>query len=229
MNTSENTSIEIDILSLLKRIWQKKVVILFVTLLAGFLALVASMFLIKPSYTSTTRLYVINRQQSDNLTATDLQAGGYLVNDYKEIITSRDVMHDVIAKENVSMSPEELSQMIKVTVPADTRVISISVNNHEPQKAKDLANAVREVASEKIKDVTKVQDVTALEKAQLPTKPSSPNSKRNAVMGLLVGAVLSIFAVILKEVLDDRVKSPEDVEDVLGMTLLGMVPNTNKM
>ncbi|WP_037583473.1 Wzz/FepE/Etk N-terminal domain-containing protein [Streptococcus iniae] len=229
MNTSENTSIEIDILSLLKRIWQKKVVILFVTLLAGFLALVASMFLIKPSYTSTTRLYVINRQQSDHLTATDLQAGGYLVNDYKEIITSRDVMHDVIAKENVSMSPEELSQMITVTVPADTRVISISVNNHEPQKAKDLANAVREVASEKIKDVTKVQDVTALEKAQLPTKPSSPNSKRNAVMGLLVGAVLSIFAVILKEVLDDRVKSPEDVEDVLGMTLLGMVPNTNKM
>ncbi|ELY5748733.1 capsular biosynthesis protein CpsC [Streptococcus iniae] len=229
MNTSENTSIEIDILSLLKRIWQKKVVILFVTLLAGFLALVASMFLIKPSYTSTTRLYVINRQQSDNLTATDLQAGGYLVNDYKEIITSRDVMHDVIAKENVSMSPEELSQMITVTVPADTRVISISVNNHELQKAKDLANAVREVASEKIKDVTKVQDVTALEKAQLPTKPSSPNSKRNAVMGLLVGAVLSIFAVILKEVLDDRVKSPEDVEDVLGMTLLGMVPNTNKM
>ncbi|MGT2807308.1 capsular biosynthesis protein CpsC [Streptococcus iniae] len=229
MNTSENTSIEIDILSLLKRIWQKKVVILFVTLLAGFLALVASMFLIKPSYTSTTRLYVINRQQSDNLTATDLQAGGYLVNDYKEIITSRDVMHDVITKENVSMSPEELSQMITVTVPADTRVISISVNNHEPQKAKDLANAVREVASEKIKDVTKVQDVTALEKAQLPTKPSSPNSKRNAVMGLLVGAVLSIFAVILKEVLDDRVKSPEDVEDVLGMTLLGMVPNTNKM
>ncbi|WKZ89024.1 Wzz/FepE/Etk N-terminal domain-containing protein [Streptococcus iniae] len=229
MNTSENTSIEIDILSLLKRIWQKKVVILFVTLLAGFLALVASMFLIKPSYTSTTRLYVINRQQSDNLTATDLQAGGYLVNDYKEIITSRDVMHDVIAKENVSMSPEELSQMITVTVPADTRVISISVNNHEPQKAKDLANAVREVASEKIKDVTKVQDVTALEKAQLPTKPSSPNSKRNAVMGLLFGAVLSIFAVILKEVLDDRVKSPEDVEDVLGMTLLGMVPNTNKM
>lgn len=229
MNTSENTSIEIDILSLLKRIWQKKVVILFVTLLAGFLALVASMFLIKPSYTSTTRLYVINRQQSDNLTATDLQAGGYLVNDYKEIITSRDVMHDVIAKENVSMSPEELSQMITVTVPADTRVISISVNNHEPQKAKDLANAVREVASEKIKDVTKVQDVTALEKAQLPTKPSSPNSKRNAVMGLLVGAALSIVAVVLKEVLDDRVKSPEDVEDVLGMTLLGMVPNTNKM
>lgn len=229
MNTSENTPIEIDILGLLKRIWQQKILILFVTLLFGFLALMASMFLIKPSYTSTTRLYVINRQQSDNLTATDLQAGGYLVNDYKEIITSRDVMHDVIAKENVSISPEGLSQMITVTIPADTRVISISVNNNDPQKAKDLANAVREVASEKIKDVTKVQDVTALEKAQLPTKPSSPNTKRNAMIGLVLGAALSIVAVVLKEVLDDRVKSPEDVEDVLGMTLLGMVPDTNKM
>ena len=76
----------------------------------GTLALLSSIFLIKPSYTASTRIYVLNKtQQADNLSATDLQAGGLLVNDYKEIITSRDVMKDVIANDGVSMTPEELS------------------------------------------------------------------------------------------------------------------------
>ncbi|MGT2932816.1 Wzz/FepE/Etk N-terminal domain-containing protein [Streptococcus catagoni] len=229
MNNTENSSIEIDVLSLLKKLWSKKFLILFMALFFGTIALLASVFLIKPSYTASTRIYVINRQQSDNLTALDLQAGGYLVNDYKEIITSRDVMKDVIANDGLTSTPEELSKMINVTIPADTRVISIAVTNHDPQQAKRLANAIREVASEKIKSVTKVEDVTPLEKAQVPTKPSSPNIQRNTLIGILLGALLTIILIIVKEVLDDRVKRPEDVEEILGMTLLGIVPNTNKM
>ncbi|PCH12504.1 Wzz/FepE/Etk N-terminal domain-containing protein [Streptococcus parauberis] len=230
MNNMEKPSMEIDVLSLLKKLWTKKFLIIFMALFFGTLALLSSIFLIKPSYTASTRIYVLNKtQQADNLSATDLQAGGLLVNDYKEIITSRDVMKDVIANDGVSMTPEELSKMIAVTIPADTRVISIAVTNHDPQAAKDLANSVRDVASEKIKSVTKVQDVTPLEKAAMPTSPSSPNIKRNTLVGILFGAFLTIVTVIVGEVVDDRVKRPEDVEELLGMTLLGIVPNTNKM
>ncbi|CAM4272058.1 capsular biosynthesis protein CpsC [Streptococcus penaeicida] len=229
MNNTDRSSMEIDVLSLLKKLWNKKFLILFMALFFGTLALMASLFLIKPEYTSSTRLYVINRQQSDNLTALDLQAGDYLVNDYKEIITSRDVMKDVIANDGLTVTPEQLSKMISVTIPADTRVISISVTNQDPQQAKDLANSIREVASEKIKKVTKVEDVTPLEKAQLPSSPSSPNIKRNTLLGIFMGALLTMIVVVVREVLDDRVKRPEDVEEVLGMTLLGIVPNTDKM
>lgn len=230
MNNMEKPSMEIDVLSLLKKLWTKKFLIIFMALFFGTLALLSSILLIKPSYTASTRIYVLNKtQQADNLSATDLQAGGLLVNDYKEIITSRDVMKDVIANDGVSMTPEELSKMIAVTIPADTRVISIAVTNHDPQAAKDLANSVRDVASEKIKSVTKVQDVTPLEKAAMPTSPSSPNIKRNTLVGILFGAFLTIVTVIVGEVVDDRVKRPEDVEELLGMTLLGIVPNTNKM
>ncbi|MGT2957818.1 capsular biosynthesis protein CpsC [Streptococcus bovimastitidis] len=229
MNNTDRSSMEIDVLSLLKKLWNKKFLILFMALFFGTLALMASLFLIKPKYTSSTRLYVINQQQSNNITATDLQAGDYLVNDYKEIITSRDVMKDVIANDGLSVTPEQLSKMIAVTIPADTRVISISVTNQDPQQAKDLANSIREVASEKIKSVTKVKDVTPLEKAQLPSSPSSPNIKRNTLLGIFMGALLTMIVVVVREVLDDRVKRPEDVEEVLGMTLLGIVPNTDKM
>lgn len=229
MNNTDRSSMEIDVLSLLKKLWNKKFLIIFMALFFGTLALMASLFLIKPKYTSSTRLYVINQQQSNNITATDLQAGDYLVNDYKEIITSRDVMKDVIANDGLSVTPEQLSKMIAVTIPADTRVISISVTNEDPKQAKDLANSIREVASEKIKSVTKVKDVTPLEKAQLPSSPSSPNIKRNTLLGIFMGALLTMIVVVVREVLDDRVKRPEDVEEVLGMTLLGIVPNTDKM
>lgn len=229
MNTTETPSMEIDVLSLLKKLWMKKFLILFMALFFGTLALLGSVFLIKPSYSASTRIYVINQQNAENITATDLQAGSFLVNDYKEIITSRDVMKDVIATNSLSLSPDALSKMISVTIPADTRVISITVTNHDPQQAKDLANSIREVASEKIKSVTKVQDVTPLEKAQLPSKPSSPNIKRNTLIGMLIGGLFTIVIIVIKEVLDDRVKRPEDVEEVLGMTLLGIVPNIDKM
>lgn len=229
MNTTETPSMEIDVLSLLKKLWMKKFLILFMALFFGTLALLGSVFLIKPSYSASTRIYVINQQNAENITATDLQAGSFLVNDYKEIITSRDVMKDVIATNSLSLSPDVLSKMISVTIPADTRVISITVTNHDPQQAKDLANSIREVASEKIKAVTKVQDVTPLEKAQLPSKPSSPNIKRNTLIGMLIGGLFTIVIIVIKEVLDDRVKRPEDVEEVLGMTLLGIVPNIDKM
>lgn len=229
MNTTETPSMEIDVLTLLKKLWMKKFLILFTALFFGTLALLGSVFLIKPSYSASTRIYVINQQNAENITATDLQAGSFLVNDYKEIITSRDVMKDVIATNSLSLSPDALSKMISVTIPADTRVISITVTNHDPQQAKDLANSIREVASEKIKAVTKVQDVTPLEKAQLPSKPSSPNIKRNTMIGMVIGGLFTMVIIVIKEVLDDRVKRPEDVEEVLGMTLLGIVPNIDKM
>lgn len=102
-------------------------------------------------------------------------------------------------------------------------------NEKKSKKSCIIFNSIREVASEKIKSVTKVQDVTPLEKAQLPSKPSSPNIKRNTMIGMLIGGLFTIVIIVIKEVLDDRVKRPEDVEEALGMTLLGIVPNIDKM
>ncbi|MGT2960662.1 CspC family polysaccharide chain length determinant protein [Streptococcus caballi] len=232
MSNKNNSTVEIDVLFLLKKLWFKKFLIIFIALFFGTLSLLGSIFLIKPSYTSTTRIYVVNQNNNNNasnLTAQDLQAGSYLVNDYKEIITSQEVLTKAIEKNKENLTPEELSKMISVAIPTDTRVISISVKNHDAKKASELANSIREAASDKIKDVTKVQDVTTLEAAEVPDEPSSPNIKRNLILGVLVGAFLAIVGVLLSEILDDRIKRPEDVEDVLGMTLIGVIPDINKL
>lgn len=229
MNTNDNVSVEIDILYLLRKLWSKKFFIIFVGLLVGTIALLGSVFFIKPKYTSTTRIYVVSRSSDTSLTNQDLQAGSYLVNDYKEVITSSEVLSSVIDQEKLSMSASELSKDIAVTIPTDTRVISISVTDTDAQRACDIANTVREVAAEKIKAVTKVDDVTTLESATKPSHPSSPNVKKNAAIGALAGVFLAVVGILVAEVLDDRVRRPEDIEEVLGMTLLGVVPDVDKM
>ncbi len=228
MNSNDNASIEIDVLYLLRKLWSRKFFIIFIALVVGTVALLGSVFLIKPKYTSTTRIYVVSRT-ADNITNQDLQAGSYLVKDYQEVITSNEVLSSVIDKEKLSLTPNELSSMISVTIPADTRVISISVEDDNAQEATTIANTVREVAAEKIKAVTKVDDVTTLEAAEVPKEPSSPNIKRNTLIGVIAGGVLAVISIIILEVLDDRVRRPEDIEDVLGLPLLGIVPDIDKL
>lgn len=228
MNSNDNASIEIDVLYLLRKLWSRKFFIIFIALVVGTIALLGSVFLIKPKYTSTTRIYVVSRT-ADSITNQDLQAGSYLVKDYQEVITSNEVLSSVIDKEKLSLTPNELSSMISVTIPADTRVISISVEDDNAQEATTIANTVREVAAEKIKAVTKVDDVTTLEAAEVPKEPSSPNIKRNTLIGVIAGGVLAVISIIILEVLDDRVRRPEDIEDVLGLPLLGIVPDIDKL
>lgn len=230
MNTTDNTSIEFDVLYLLKKLWQKKVLIVFSALLFGLIALVFSAFVLKPTYASSTRIYVVNQSSGDaNITTQDLQAGTYLVNDYKEIIASDSVLTDVINREGLTLSSVELRERLIVTIPNDTRIITISINSTDPQEAQQLTNSLREVAAEKIKVVTKVEDVTTIEEAKLPDEPSSPNIRRNIIWGALVGGFLAVLFVLFVEILDDRVRRPEDIEEVLGLVLIGVVPDAEKV
>ena len=230
MNQDNTKSVEIDVLALLHKLWTKKLLILFTAFYFAAFSFLGTYFFIQPTYTSTTRIYVVNQATDNkNLSAQDLQAGTYLVNDYKEIITSNDVLSEVIKDEKLNLSEAELSKMVSVNIPTDTRLISISVKAKTGQDAQVLANKVREVASKKIKNVTKVDDVTTLGEAKLPSSPSSPNIKRNVLLGAILGGFVAIVAVLVREVLDDRIRRPEDVEDVLGMTLLGIIPDTDKI
>lgn len=228
MNNQEENTIEIDVLSLLRTIWRKKFLILLTAILTTGLAFAYSAFLVTPQFDSTTRLYVVN-QSSDNgavITNQDLQAGSFLVKDYKEIILSQDVLKNVTTTLGLTGG---IKDKITVTIPADTRILSISVRDSDPNQAATIANTLREEAAKKIIEVTKVSDVTTLEAALPAENPSTPPTKRNLVLGFVVGAFLATALVLVLEVLDNRVKRPQDIEEGLGMTLLGVVPDAEKL
>ena len=227
----EQNMMEIDVFQLLKILWKRKFLIALVAIVTGVVAFAYSSFIVKPEYTSTTRIYVVNRNQGDKSGPTnqDLQAGSYLVKDYREIILSQDVLEKVATDLKLDLSPKDLTKKVKVTVPVDTRIVSISVTDRAPEEASRIANSLREVAAQKIISVTRVSDVTTLEEARPATSPSSPNIRRNTMIGFLAGAVVMIATVILIELLDTRVKRPEDIEDVMQIALLGVVPNLDKL
>ena len=227
----EQNTLEIDVFQLFRALWKRKLVILLVAIITSSVAFAYSTFVIKPEFTSTTRIYVVNRNQGEKsgLTNQDLQAGSYLVKDYREIILSQDVLEKVVSDLKLDLTPKGLANKIKVTVPVDTRIVSISVNDRVPEEASRIANSLREVAAQKIISITRVSDVTTLEEARPAISPSSPNIRRNTVIGAGLGAGLVIVVVLLIELFDDRVKRPEDIEDVMEISLLGVIPNLDKV
>ena len=227
----EQEKFEIDVFQLVKVLWKRKFLIVLTAIIAGLVAFAYSSFVIKPQYTSTTRIYVVNRNQADKpgLTNQDLQAGAYLVKDYREIILSQDVLEKVVADQKLTMDAKTLGKKVSVTVPADTRIVSISVRDGNPEEASRIANALREVAAQKIISVTRVSDVTTLEEARPATSPSSPNIRRNTMMTTIAGVGFVTVIVLLVELLDDRVKRPEDIEEVMHLSLLGVIPNLEKL
>ena len=227
----EQEKFEIDAFQLVKVLWKRKFLIALVALVAGVTAFAYSSFVIKSQYASTTRIYVVNRNQADKpgLTNQDLQAGSYLVKDYREIILSQDVLEKVVADQNLTIDAKTLGRKVSVTVPADTRIVSITVRDGKPEEASRIANALRDVAAQKIISVTRVSDVTTLEEARPATFPSSPNIRRNTMMATIAGVGIVIVIVLLVELLDDRVKRPEDIEEVMHISLLGVIPNLEKL
>lgn len=231
MNNQENQAVEIDVFAMLKTLWERKFSIVLVALVFAIAAFGYSAFLAKKEYQSTSRIYVVSRQNQDNnaLTNSDLQAGSYLVKDYREIILSQNVLTQAIDELKLDMTPAELSKKINVSVPTDTRILSITAKDGDPKEAARIANGLRNVAAEKIISVTKVSDVTTLDEAEVPQLPSSPNIRRNVLLGFVAGAGLMVVLLVVVEVLDDRVKRPEDIEELMGLTLLGIVPDIKKL
>ena len=227
MDNQEKDLVQLDITLLIKSIWEKKILILLVTVLFTAVSLAYSIFLITPQYSSTTKVYVVNQKKDDKaITTQDVQLGSLLIKDYKEIILSNKVMEDSAEKSGLGITAKQLAGKVSVDAPKDTRIISITVRDKDPQVASEIANTVKEVSADQIKEVTKIDDVTTLEEAKAATAPSSPNIPKNAILATALGFIIAVAGVVLFELLDDRIKRAEDIEDGMGLVLLGVVPDT---
>ncbi len=227
METGKNINseeIEIDLVELISvlmsRLWM---IILFGTL-AGALTYVLCVYVITPQYESTTKMYIINRQSNETLTYSDLQTGTQLTKDYQELVTSRPVLEEVREELGLEIDNKELKSKISVTVPTDTRIVTITVEDSNPEMARAIADSIRNSASEHISAVMNTEAVNVVESADLPLEPSSPKVLRNTVIGGAGGAFFAIVIIILFYIMDDTIKNPDDIEHYLRVSVLGSIP-----
>ena len=176
-------------------------------------------------YQSTTKIYILNKQNSSSvITYTDLQTGSQLTNDYMTLIKSRPVTEKVIQDLNLEIHYSTLANLITVSNPANTRALYITVEYWDPVMAKDIADSVREAAAVHIQNVMKIDQVNLIEAAYLPDGPSGPSIMRNTMLGGIFGSFLAGFIIILIRMLDDTVKTPDDIEHYLNLSVLGSIP-----
>lgn len=224
-NNRNDEEITIDLSELFMALYSKVHLILLAGVFMALIAFVGTKLFLTPQYTSTTKLYVLSRQDSSaSVTYSDLQTGTQLTKDYMELVKSRIVLEQVISVLNLDMTTKELSEQIEVTTPTDSRVMSISVTNEDPKIARDIANAAREAVGIQITEIMDADSVNTVEDADLPIVPSSPNALKNTVIGGILGVLLAIGVVVLVFMLDDTIKTPEDVEHYLGMNVLASLP-----
>ena len=215
---------EIDLSEILMLLWHKAWIIAISAAVVGVLGLVVSNFFITKLYESTTGVYILNNDQGGNIAYSDIQLGTQLTKDYVELIKSRTVIEKVISDNALDMTYGQLSKRIDVNSPTDTRIINITVTDEDPTLARFLANAVREEASVHIQNVMNIEAVNVVDEANLPTKPASPSILKWTGIGAAIGIVLSVGIITVFFVLDDTIKTSEDVEKYLGLSTLGLIP-----
>lgn len=227
---NDNEEMEIDLLELLM-VMKKH---LSAILLAGIVGLVImfayTSFLVTPLYSASSMMYVMpdNSNSMNSSTLSDMQVGQQLTSDYSSMIKSRSFMEDVIKKLNLTIDYQQLLEKVEVTNPTSSRILQVMVNDPNPQTAADIANEVASVAESKLKEITGMQAIKIYEEAAVPEKPSSPSLKKNCALGLLAGIVLAMAVITVLYLMDDTIKTEDDIEKYLGMTTLAVLPYNGK-
>lgn len=224
MNQIRDDEMEIDLLEIATVLLHKAGIILLAGLLMAFLAIIGTKLLITPQYQSVTKLYVLNKQDSNMVTSSDLQTSTLLTKDYAEIIKSRKVIEAVIAKLGLNLRYEDMLGKMEVVTATDNRIVTIKVLDPDPYLARDIANAVRDTAAEHIKNVMNTEAVNVVDEANVPNTKYSPSVKKNGLMGGLLGCALAVAVILIQYLRNDTIQVSEDVERYLNLSVLGTIP-----
>jgi capsular polysaccharide biosynthesis protein len=224
LQNAQDTELEIDLLELFRVLLSKIWIIVLSGITLGLVVIAATILFVTPQYESTTKMYVLNKQDSSTLTSSDLQSSLSLTKEYAVLIKSRTVTESVITQLNLDMTSKELLSKISVSSETDTRVLTITVTDEDPYEACQIANAVRDVAANHIKNVMDIDAVNVVETANIPQEKSSPSLAKNGILGGALGLFLAIAIVLIVYLSNDTVKTQEDVEKYLGLSVLGTIP-----
>lgn len=206
-----------------KRFW----IIALITVIAAVVSGIISFFMLKPVYEAKSTL-IVNTEKNEEtqmITGDQFSVTQKLAVTYGEIIKSRAVLEDVIKNLKLDNEYEDLVKNVTVSPVQDTQIISISVQDTNKQKARDIANEIPKVFKKEAKRITKANDIQVIDKAILPQNPIKPNKMMNMAIAAVLGAMIGLFVVFLIEYLDNKLKTPQDIEKHLGLSVLGVVPN----
>ncbi|ASK62275.1 capsular biosynthesis protein [Virgibacillus phasianinus] len=219
----------------LKEIFEviKKRLLLIISLIVGaaLIAAVVSYFVLTPTYQASTQ-FIVNQEAQDPkvpYSTTDIQTNIELINTYNVIIKSPAILEDVVKELDLPYTADTLKSKLAVSSAEKSQVVNVTVTDTDPETAVKIANTTVETFQEKIPDIMSVDNVSILAKADLADNPSqvSPNPLLNIAIAVVLGAMVGVGLAFLLEYLDNTIRTEDDIENKLGLPLLGVVTHIN--
>lgn len=221
---------DINVKEIFEIFWRKRIIIILILLVCLGLGYVYSKYIIIPKYKASTTLVLTKADdnqkniETNSITTTDLTLNSKLVSTYSELIKSKNILGEVISNLKINYTEDELKKKINVSSVEDTELIQISVSENSPEQAAQIANEIANVFKNKIKEIYKINNVYIVDMAEIPEQPYNMNTIKNLSLFVFLGVVISILYIIIINMFDTTVKTPEDVEKNMGLNVLAQVP-----
>lgn len=215
--------LEIDLREVFFALWHKLWMIVLALIVGVGLTVGYSLVILTPQYTSTTMMYILSKETTLTSLA-DLQMGSQLTKDYRVLVTTRSVLQEVIDTLGLDMKYEQLKGKLLLENQADTRILNISIEDPDPVRAKAIVDCVAATSSKYIGDIMEMTPPKIIDEGVVATEQSSPNVMKNGILGGIVAAVLVSFLIVLRVILNDTIRTEEDVERFLQLSVLASVP-----
>ena len=214
---------EIDLREIFQIIRKYIAIIIVIPMIFAAIGAAVSIFLIDPVYESSSTLIVMqDKDAQEQISKTDVDLSKSLIYTYAEMAKS----YTVLDKTAKALNIDKLNNKdITVSPVKDTQILKVAVQNQDPTLAKDIADTLVEQFTSEIQRITKTNNVSVVDYARLPSSPIKPNIIMNTAIAGVLGGMLILFVIFLKEYLDNTVKTEKDIENILGISIIGIVPN----
>ena len=215
---------EIDLLELFSHFMVKKWWIISAFIIGALIAGLITMFVITPKYTATSKMYMVSSSSQSVVDLTDFSIGQSLSSDYVELLQTRPIVEDVIQEQNLPYSYRQLVGMLNLSVVTDTRIIVINVTSEDPHEAMEIANALADKGVSELPKLMETPEPHIAEYAIVPVNKSSPSLTKNTLIGALLLMLLVLAILTVEFLMDDTLKTAEDVEREFGVMPLTTIP-----
>lgn len=225
MHKDRDEEMEIDLLELFSTLLQRWYLILVCALIFGAAAFGFTKYFITPQYEASSMIYILSTKQATDLSmALDIQTSKQLTADFEILAKSRPVVEAVIDNLELDTDYETLVKRITVENPSNTFVLKMTAKDPDPEMACNLSNALSDATAEQVAKVMDTDKPNKVEEAVIPKEPVSPNVMKNTLLGVIAGAFLMCAFVTFMHIMDDRIKTEEDITKYLELNTLATIP-----
>lgn len=225
----ENREIAIDFRKIFFMLKKKLVFIVIISLIGAIIAGCFTNFFIEPKYTANVKLHVYSSYDNrlgtnSSISSSEFDASQKLVNTYLVVVTSNRFLQKVADEYGNGMTAGAIKSMMSCGQISDTIAFQVNITSTDKQQAADIANIIADICPEEIVRVLKVGGVEVIDYALTPVNPSSPNLKKNVMVGFLAAFAISFIFFFVKELFDTSINDEKDLEREFDIPILGTIP-----